>query len=407
LPTDDTDLAVKSNPRFAQHTDERRHAALVRQSIAAEIAARGGWMPFEAYMERALYAPGLGYYSAGARKFGAGGDFTTAPEISVLFGGCLARQAAEILRNLDGGSILEIGAGSGKLAADLLKRLASLGRLPERYWILEVSADLKDRQSAYLRAEVPQYFDRVGWLDAPPARSSAGLILANEVLDALPVARYRCRAGMIRELGVSVREPVSVTEPQLYLAERDAGPALSAEVTRIAAHCGVAWPEGYLSEVCLRLPAFCREVTSSLARGVVLWFDYGLPRRQYYLAERRQGTLICHYRQQVIDDPLFEPGLADLSAWVDFTSLAEAADSAGFHVAGFTTQAYFLISCGIEAEMQAIAGGEPRPPARLADEAKSLLLPGEMGERFKCMAWTRNYEPALSGFSLADWRHSL
>lgn len=379
--------------------DERRHAARVREHLAAEIARAGGWLGFERFMDLALYAPGLGYYSAGARKLGAGGDFTTAPEISRLFGACVARQCEQVLGRV-AGSVLEIGAGSGQLACDVLTRLEELGRLPERYRILEISADLRERQRDLLAQRLPRLLDRVEWLDAPPHAPFDGVVLANEVLDALPVTRFTWRREGCEELGVEVRADGFAWAP------RPATPALTAACARLAA-AGGGWQDGYVSEYCPRLPGWAATVTAPLRAGAVLWFDYGLPRPQYYFAERSDGTLLCHFRQRAHGDPFLHPGLQDITAWVDFTAVAEAGRDAGFTVAGFATQAYFLAGTGIDREMDALAGGDAARAAALAREARRLILPGEMGESFKAMAWVRGMDPSLRGFALQDLRHTL
>ena len=350
-------------------------------------------------MELALYAPGLGYYSAGTHKLGRGGDFTTAPEISRLFGACIARQCAQILEEA-GGGILEVGAGSGRLAVDVLTRLESLERLPDRYCILDVSADLRERQRRLLQDCVPHLLPRLQWLDAPPETPFDGVILANEVLDALPVARFRWNGPGFDELGVGFADGDFVWSP------RRAEPAMAQACGALAAAAG-AWEHGYVSEYCPRLAPWTRSLVENLRRGAVLWFDYGLPRAQYYLPERQDGTLICHYRQRAHGDPFLHPGLQDISAWVDFTALAEACMAASCELAGFTTQAHFLAGLGIDGEMRFLAGPDEARFLRLASEAKRLLMPGEMGERFKAMAWTRGVDPGLSGFALRDFRHTL
>jgi SAM-dependent MidA family methyltransferase len=379
---------------------ETRHTQRVRAFIMGEIAAAGGWISFERYMELALYAPGLGYYSAGARKLGHGGDFTTAPEISGLFGACLAQQCAKVLAAVPSGSILEVGAGSGRLAVDIMTRLEALERLPERYLILEVSADLGARQRALVRESIPHLEQRIQWLEAPPTQPFDGVVLANEVLDALPVVRFRWCAGACEEFGVAA------ADGRFHWAPRPAGAALAQACTQLAAAAG-GWDDGYVSEYCPRLPAWVAAVVRNLRHGAALWFDYGLPRPQYYLPERHEGTLICHFRQRAHDDPFLRPGLEDISAWVDFTALAEASAACGCELAGFTTQAFFLAGLGIEREIEAAARGSEHAFARLANQARRLMLPGEMGERFKVMAWTRGRVPALSGFALQDLRHSL
>ena len=380
---------------------EAEHAARVRAHLVAAIAAAGGWLSFERYMELALYAPGLGYYSAGARKLGPGGDFTTAPEISALFGACIAKQCVEVLAMLPRASILEIGAGSGRLAVDILRRLRAANCLPERYRILEVSADLRARQHACLCDSVPDLLDRVEWLDAPPAERFDGVVLANEVLDALPVRRFRWHSTGVEELGVAF------DGERMHWSATAASAETTRECRRLYAAASSAWDEGYSSEYCPRLGAWTREVTRSLDRGAVLWFDYGLPRAQYYLPERHDGTLICHFRHRTELDPFRHAGLQDITAWVDFTSLAEASREAGFDLAGFTTQTYFLAGLGIEQEMQAMAAGTADAAVRLSQQARRLMMPGEMGEGFKAMAWLRGLELEPAGFRLRDLRHTL
>jgi SAM-dependent MidA family methyltransferase len=376
------------------------HAGRVRDYLLGEIDAAGGWLSFERFMDLALYAPGLGYYSSGAQKLGSGGDFITAPELSALFGACVAVQCAEILSELRTGCILEIGAGSGRLAADILARLESSGKLPHRYWILEVSADLRQRQRHHFEQHLPHLLDRVEWLDMPPQQGFDGVVLANEVLDALPVARFRWHGDAVQELGI-------VSRAQRFAWEsRPASEALTDKCRTLMAAAG-AWEDGYISEYCPRLAAFAQAVTRPLRRGAVFWFDYGLPRAQYYLPERHEGTLIGHFRHRTLEDVLFYPGLADITAWVDFTALAEASRSSGFDLAGFTTQAHFLAGTGIDAEMQRLAASDDARFARLASEARQLMLPGEMGERFKAMAWLRKMDRPLSGFALLDLRHTL
>ncbi len=368
--------------------------------IGNAIDAAGGWLSFEHYMDLALYAPGLGYYSAGARKFGPSGDFVTAPEISPLFGACIARQCAEVLAALAQGDILEIGAGTGRLAGEILARLESLGRLPARYLILEISADLRERQRTHLAERLPHLIERVRWLDAPPAQDFDGLVIANEVLDALPVRRFCWTRAQLLEMGVA-RE-----DREFVWSARPAAEDVVEYCSTLRA-AGGEWDDGYMSEYCARLGAWTAGVTRTLRRGVALWFDYGLPRAHYYFPERRSGTLLCHFRQRVHDEPFRFPGLEDITAWVDFTLLAEASSAAGFSLAGFTTQTYFLAGNGIDVEMQRLGADDPNRQARLANQARQLMMPGEMGERFKVMAWMRGIQMPLAGFALRDIRESL
>lgn len=376
------------------------HSERTRAHLVNHIEAAGGFLSFERFMDLALYAPGFGYYCGGARKLGSGGDFTTAPEISGLFGACVAVQCAEILRGLPQASILEIGAGSGRLAVDVLARLESMQQLPERYSILEISAELRERQREHLNKRLPHLVDRVQWLDGTPLEAFDGIVLANEVLDALPVARFRWHENAVEELGVAFEQG------SLAWSARPAGEAMT-RVCRELAAAGGCWDDGYTSEYCPRLDAWIQAVTQSLRKGAALWFDYGLPRSQYYLPERHDGTLLCHFRHRVSNDPFANLGLQDITAWVDFTAVALASQRAGLDVAGFTTQAHFLAGSKIDEEMRRTAGGDENLFARLANQARQLMLPGEMGERFKAMVCLRGMDPARSGFALLDLRHTL
>jgi SAM-dependent MidA family methyltransferase len=405
----DTATAGQREPEL--DSAQRQQLARVREFLIRQVGAAGGFLSFEHFMDTALYAPGLGYYSGGAHKLGAAGDFITAPELSRLFGRCVAKQCAQILQAISPRGrleaaprcILEIGAGSGRLAVDVLRRLEQAEALPDRYWILEISADLIERQRQLIGASLPHLLSRVEWLDRPPRDSFDGVILANEVLDALPVARFRWSRAGIEEMGVVLDAGAN---SGFGWAARAADPVLSRACEALHAGGG-AWDDGYVSEYCPRAVAFSVAVTSALRRGAVLWFDYGLPRSQYYLPERHEGTLTCHFRHRVHDDVFLYPGLQDITAWVDFTLLAEASREAGCELAGFTTQAHFLAGTGIDEEMQDAAAGDDNAFARLANQARQLMLPGEMGERFKAMAWLRGIECELRGFALQDLRHSL
>ena len=378
--------------------DEARHSEELLAVIREQVAANGGWLCFERFMELALYAPGLGYYSAGSHKLGAGGDFVTAPEVSDLFSRCVARQCAQVLA-VTGGEILELGAGSGRMAAAILTELARAGALPERYAILEVSADLAARQRERI-AQLPQALAaRVVWLTQLPVQFT-GVVLANEVADALPCRRFALHEGAVQELGVAL-------DAGARLQERPAAPApeLLHECTRLFGELGAALPDGYVSEVCLRADAWIASLADALDTGAILLFDYGLPRRHYYHPQRATGTLRCHFRQRAHDDPYINVGIQDITAWVDFTRLAAAALAAGLSVEGFATQAAFLLASGLE-EMTAAAGsGLER--ARLAGEARRLIMPEEMGEAFKVLALGRDLKIELSGFVLQDLRHLL
>ncbi|MGE4087907.1 MAG: class I SAM-dependent methyltransferase [Immundisolibacter sp.] len=370
-------------------------SARLEARIRDAIAAAGGCIGFDAFMQMALYEPGLGYYVNGLRKFGPGGDFTTAPERSPLFARTLARQVAQVLRAVPGGEVLEFGPGSGALAAELLAELDALGCAPARYCLLELSADLQQRQREAIAARVPHLMDRVVWLTQLPERF-AGAAIANEVLDAMPVRRFCVLDGGLAE--------------QYVAASRDGlawvqGPPQDA---RLAARvAGFDLPAGYVSEVNLAAEAWVRSVCERLDAGLLLLIDYGYPRAEYYHPQRVTGTLRCHYRQQAHDDALRWPGLQDITAHVDFTAIAEAAHAAGATVAGFTTQAQFLINCGLPGLLEAI---DPASPdyLDLALQARQLLLPQAMGEAFKVLGLTRGLgNLAPLGFAQGDRRHRL
>ena len=389
-----------SAPLPALTPDEVEHSRRVVERIRDEIDAHAGWISFERYMELALYEPGLGYYSAGSTKLGRAGDFVTAPEISPLFSRCLANQCAQVLRDLPGAGMLELGAGSGVMAADVLAELAVQGTLPARYSILEVSADLRERQMALLKQRAPAAAGRVEWLERLP-EEFRGVIIANEVLDALPVQRFRVRGPDINTLGVTWQLG------RLDWSEARADAALEAAVRGIEAELGEALPDGYASEINLRLPAWIAGVAASLREGVALFIDYGLPRRQYYRPDRREGTLLCHFRHRFHDEPLIYSGVQDIGAWVDFTAVAEAASAAGLTVAGYTTQAHFLIGNGIESFLAPQSDGELTGRVQLARQAMLLTLPGEMGERFKVIGLSRGYDAPLRGFAVRDLAATL
>lgn len=380
--------------------DEQRHSDAVAALIRTELADSGGWLSFERFMELALYAPGLGYYSAGSWKLGSGGDFVTAPEVSELFGRCLAGQCAEVLRATGGGEILELGAGTGALAASILRALDAGGALPERYAILEVSADLAARQRARLDALPPHLRARLLWLERLPAAPLSGVILANEVLDALPVRRFTLRGGALQELGVALAPGGTLED-----AARPPDAALAEACAAMFGAPPRSLPDGYTSEVNLRVAPWIASLAGCLERGVVLLIDYGLPRAHYYHAQRFAGTLRCHFRQRAHDDPFVNLGVQDITAWVDFTRVAEAASAAGLEVSGFATQAAVLLALGLERAVAAAPDALSR--ARLAGEARRLIMPEEMGEAFKAMALTRGYQAPLGGFSLQDLRRQL
>ena len=380
-------------------SDSAAHSRQCADYIRAHIEDAGGSISFAEYMQLALYAPGLGYYAAGAIKFGAAGDFVTAPEVSPLFSFVVARQCAEVLAQVDGGAILEFGAGSGRLAVDVLKKLDELDALPDRYRILEVSADLQERQERLLRAEAAAYLDRVEWISAMPERH-CGVIIANEVLDALPVERF-----VRRESACQLR--VSANADGFEFIEADAPEHLVEAIEAIEAGLGERLPDGFRSEVSLSAPGWVTDVVAALQDGVALLFDYGVSRREYYAPDRTDGWLRCHFRHHAHNDPLILPGIQDITAWVDFTALAEAANSAGADIAGYVNQAHFLMGGGLDAELQNMMQGPAERQLELSRQVKLLTLPGEMGENFKCLGVSRGTVAQPSAFTTADRTHTL
>lgn len=366
------------------------HSQRLTDVIIQKITAAGGILSFAEFMNYALYTPGLGYYSAGARKFGAEGDFVTAPEISPLFSQCLAVQCYQIMTALGGGTLLELGAGSGRMALELLRELERLHCLPENYFILEPSADLKQRQQRLLEDNLSApLMARIQWLDRLPTVPITGIILANEVLDAMPVQRFQIQGQTVAEYGV-------VHDGSEFMWQFLPTPADGLQT----AVSTLALPDGYVSEMNLRLSAWIHSLAESLVKGAILLIDYGFPRREYYHPQRAQGTLMCHYRHQAHDNPLILVGLQDITAHVDFTAVAEAASIAGLHVAGYTQQANFLLACGLVERLTTYnTPGALTTYLRYAQQAKLLLLPSEMGELFKVIALTREFDTPLLGFA--------
>ncbi|HEX7810597.1 MAG TPA: SAM-dependent methyltransferase [Burkholderiales bacterium] len=367
----------------------RQHSDQVAALIRAEIGRKGGWISFARYMELALYAPGLGYYVAGAAKLGEAGDFVTAPELSSLFGATLALQVGELLPQA-GGAVLELGAGSGRLAADLLAALQEQERLPDRYLILEISPDLAQRQRRALAERVPELAGRVEWIATLP-RAFSGVILANEVLDALPIHLLAWRREGVCERGVSLEQE------SFGWSER---PLPRSPLQDAAAAIPVQAP--YLSEVSLAVPALVGALAGCLKRGVMLLIDYGFGRGEYYHPQRSQGTLMCHYRHRLHDDPFFLPGLQDITAHVDFTAVAEAGIDAGLKLLGYTTQAQFLVNAGITRLLERHSPDRAATYLPAVAAAQKLLSPAEMGELFKVIALARDIEMAPSGFAGGD-----
>ncbi|MGE0384449.1 MAG: class I SAM-dependent methyltransferase [Gammaproteobacteria bacterium] len=375
------------------------HGARVAAAIRAAIDAAGGSIGFDEFMRLALYAPGLGYYQAGAARFGTGGDFTTAPELSPVFARCLARQIREWLDAIGPGArILEFGAGSGRLAQDLLDELARSGGTAPGYDILEVSADLRARQRERLAAG----HAGVAWLDRLPAAPWDGVVIANEVLDAMPVVRLRRQGEAVEELRVGTDGAGFAWRTAPASAADRAG----LEAIEVALGTPVA--QGQVVELCPMFGPWLAALAAVVRRGAVLLVDYGGSRAESHHPGHRDGNLVCHYRHRMHADPLVLAGLQDLSCAVDFSAVADAACAAGFDLAGYATQAHFLIGCGLDEVLGSLQELPHGQALRLASQARTLVLPGEMGERFKALVLTRGLpDRPWRGFSFADHRARL
>ncbi len=380
-------MELSLDPSLQQVSDS------LKQVILQEIHQSGA-MPFSRYMEHALYHPEWGYYRNGSIKFGAEGDFVTAPELSPLFARCLARQCVQVFVDLDRPVIVEFGAGSGRLACDLLTALSAEGSLPDQYWIVELSAELRARQRDAIERAVPKLLPRVQWLERLPAQVN-GVIIANEVLDAMPVEKFVID-GEPRRLCVQERDGALSWSEQVIHDAR-----LLADIERLAIPSGTR----YESELNRFLPGWVKSLSACLQKGVILLIDYGFPRHEYYHPDRVTGTLMCHYRQRAFSEPLLYPGAYDITAHVDFTAVAEAASAADLDVLGFSPQAAFLLSCGLQSMLDTQLAADRA--YELAQQVKYLTLPSEMGELFKVMALGRGVEQELLGFELNDQLHRL
>lgn len=372
----------------------QQHSDTLLAHIQHTIAQQGGWISFAEYMHLALYTPHLGYYSGDANKFGEGGDFVTAPEISPLFAQALANQVVQVLQ-LGGGDVLELGAGTGRLAAGLLLRLQALAQLPARYLILEVSGSLRARQQRLLQETLPaELLQRVQWLDALPD-AFEGVIVGNEVLDAIPVHVLTWQGGDWLEQGVAWSEGLiwqaKPVEARAWVADLDAEDL----------------PEGYTTEVCPAAQGLIASLASTLVRGAILLPDYGFAASEYYHPQRAQGTLMCHYQHHAHDQPLLYPGLQDITAHVNFTAMADTALKHGLDCAGYTSQAQFLINCGILQLLQQVPAEDSARYLPMVAAVQKLLSPAEMGELFKVLALSKGVSLPLLGFVQGDKRHQL
>ena len=379
----------------AADADALEHSARVLGFVRELIASSGGWISFADYMNVVLYAPGLGYYAAGARKFGAAGDFVTAPELTPLFGRTLATSVASVLKETQA-DVIELGPGSGRLAADVLEALATLDLLPGRYRLLEVSPELRARQQTLLERRIPALMDRVEWIDALPRRWR-GVVLANEVLDAVPPHVIVHAQDGWHERGVASGDEALVLEDQPI--------ASSALLASAQQRFPASVP--YVSELNPASEALVRSLAATCEQGALLLIDYGYPANEYYHRERSAGTVMAHYRHHAIADPLFLPGLCDITAHVDFSAIAEAGVDAGMEVAGFTTQAAFLLETGIADRLTAVSDPRSVDYLRAAAAVNRLVSPADMGERFKVLALEQGLASGVPGFARHDQSHRL
>ncbi|MET0230341.1 MAG: SAM-dependent methyltransferase [Rhodanobacteraceae bacterium] len=382
--------------------EEIAHSQTLAALIRNEIAANGP-IPFSRWMELCLYAPGLGYYSAGKTKFGAAGDFVTAPELGDLFARVIAGTLAPSLRELgDDADFLELGGGSGRFVVAAMRELAARDALPRRYRLLEPSADLRERQREHVATELPSHLaERVEWIDRPPERGWRGVLFANEVLDALPTTRFTLREGEVFEECITVRDRGFARE------DRPADALVGAAVRHVERYLDVPFADGYRSEILPQLPYWIPAVIGTLENGVALFVDYGYPRSEFYLPERNDGTLVCHYRHRAHADPLKHPGLQDITAFVDFTAVAEAGTGAGFELVGYAPQGQFLLASGLPALVEEASALDDVARLRVVAETKRLTLPGEMGERFQAIAFARGVDEVPAGLRAFDLSRRL
>lgn len=389
-----------TKPLPSPSTDELHHSQRLKQAISDEISANQGSISFRKYMEMALYEPALGYYVAGKRKLGEGGDFITAPEISSLFSQCIANQCSQILQEIGKGDILEFGAGSGIMASDILFQLERLNRLPEHYYIIDLSPELKEQQQKILKHHVPHLLPRVQWLSTLP-KGFSGVILGNEVLDAMPIELF------LHTNEQYYQQHVINEENQFKLINKKADEHFLKSINQLNISHNSNPKDTYTSEFNPNINDWIKQLSTSLQQGTILLIDYGYTRQEYYHPDRNMGTLICHYHHLTHNDFFWHPGLQDITANVDFTLVAEAADDNGLLMAGFTSQAAFLADCGLEDVFIRALEQSPEQQYHLAQQIRTLSLPSEMGERFKVIALNKKMDIDLIGFSTIDYRHKL
>ncbi len=389
---------MSSKDRKNNKDHSQSHSELVMENLAKEIKTNQGWISFEDFFEFVMYKPGLGYYSAGAKKLGPSGDFTTSPEISRLFGKTVSNQVLALLNNFASPSIIEIGAGSGRLAYDIITNLINSKMDFDKYYILEVSADFRERQRQELSLLPDETFEKVIWLDSILEAPVEGIVIGNEVIDALPFKRFTVVDHKIQEIGVSIKNG------QLTESTRDADKTLAEEVRLIEKVLNRDFEQNYTSEIRLNIGQWLKGISSMLKSGALLFIDYGYSRQEYYAEDRKNGSMICHYRNTAHENPFLNLGVQDISASVEFTLLAEKALEEQLEVGLFTSQSDFLINGNILGELDKIEDDTLR--MELTQEIKQLLMPSQMGQTFKCMMLYKNI--SLDSFEgIRDLRHTL
>ena len=389
---------MSSKDRKNNKDHSQSHSELVMENLAKEIKANQGWISFEDFFDFVMYKPGLGYYSAGAKKLGSSGDFTTSPEISRLFGKTVSNQVLALLNNFASPSIIEIGAGSGRLAYDIITNLINSKMDFDKYYILEVSADFRERQRQELSLLPDETLEKVIWLDSILEAPVEGIVIGNEVIDALPFKRFTVVDHKIQEIGVSIKNG------QLTESTRDADKALAEEVRLIEKALNRDFEQNYTSEIRLNIGQWLKGISSMLKSGALLFIDYGYSRQEYYAEDRKNGSMICHYRNTAHENPFLNLGVQDISASVEFTLLAEKALEEQLEVGLFTSQSDFLINGNILGELDKIEDDTLR--MELTQEIKQLLMPSQMGQTFKCMMLYKNI--SLDSFEgIRDLRHTL
>ena len=377
----------------------QRHSEKLITLIKSEIDKNNGAISFSRYMELALYAPGLGYYAAGSAKFGEEGDFITAPEISPLFSQALANAILPALNEED--IILEVGAGRGRMAADILVYLKQQNKLPREYWILELSADLRQRQRTTIEETIPELLEKVRWLDELPENFS-GIVLANELLDAMPVQLFQKTENDINDVNVTW-----LNNKFEFQVTSSFDARLISRVKDIESELNREFNAGYISEINFAAEDWIKSIAERLQHGIIVLLDYGFPRHEYYHEQRNQGTLMCHYRHRTHPDAFVYPGLQDITAHVDFTSMADAALEANLQVIGYTNQVSFLMGAGLLELADIENESDTKQQMETASQIKKLTLPHEMGELFKVIGFSKNCDITIPAFSFRDLREYL